>query len=140
MGRVLFGYLENLREDAPRRTQVQYTAGSMEPDLPNDADGGAIRRVFNGGSDPRRPMVLDFHIAAPSEQMARQVAEAAAALKYHAKASPDEDDEDSESWTVTCTTRTLLTYRTVIAMQAELHNLAEPLGASVEGWATWGNC
>lgn len=109
----------------------------MQTDLPNDADGDAIRRVFDGGSDPRRPMVLDFHIAAPSREVAERVSDAAASLSYHTKASTD---ECGENWTVTCSTRTLLTHRAVIAMQAELYNLAEPLGARVDGWGTWGNC
>lgn len=108
----------------------------MNLDLPNDADGGAIRRIINDGADLSRPMLIDFQIAAPNEQAAKEIAEVAARLGYRTQIYQDSEDGN---WTAECSTRTLLSYQTVIALQAELHTLAEPLGGYIDGWATFGN-
>jgi len=104
-------------------------------DLPNDADGDAIRRLINDGADLARPMRIDFHIAAPNERSAETIAQAATHLGYHARTYKDSDD----AWTTQCSTRTLLTYQTVIAIQAELHALAEPHDGYIDGWGSFGN-
>ncbi|MEZ6163293.1 MAG: ribonuclease E inhibitor RraB [Phycisphaerales bacterium] len=63
---------------------------SDHPDLPNDADGGAIRAVLEHGSTLDRPMLIDFAVAAPNKKAARQIAKALAKLGYKASCTPDE--------------------------------------------------
>ena len=50
--------------------------------LPNDADGDALRGLIGLGDDLSRPMSIDFFIAVPSEQAGLAVAEAAEQQGY----------------------------------------------------------
>lgn len=106
------------------------------PTFPNNSDGDALRLVLESGSDLSRPMTVDFHVAAPTESIAQAVAAACNKLSYRASASLD---QGHTTWTTTCTTRMVLNYDSVIAMQAELHAIVTPLGAKPDGWGTFGN-
>jgi len=103
---------------------------------PADADGDAIRRVENDGSDMSLPMDIDLSVDVPDEPTAVAVANAASDAGY--RASVVFDDEDS-SWSVYCTTRMLLTYDGIIAEQAALEAICKPLGGTCDGWGTFGN-
>ena len=50
---------------------------SVRTDYPADADGDALHRVANGGSDMSRPMVVDFMDAVSDPTSAELVAKAA---------------------------------------------------------------
>lgn len=41
---------------------------AMKADFPDDADGDALRRLVNDGSDLTKPMLIDFQIAVPTEE------------------------------------------------------------------------
>ena len=104
------------------------------PAYPSDADGDALRRVAHDGSDMCKPMTIDFQIASPSEETARQIAAAAAHLGYQLRVYGEEDD-----WTCECSTRMLATYDGIIAVQKELGDLSRPFGGCIDGWGTFGN-
>jgi regulator of RNase E activity RraB len=104
--------------------------------LPNDSDAAALRRLTDSGSDLSRPMTIDFQIAAPDEPTARSIAAAAEKLSYRTSATKD---DGRDQWTVNCTTRMVLNYDSARAIQAELHQLAKPLGGWIDGWGTFGN-
>ncbi|MGE5184457.1 MAG: ribonuclease E inhibitor RraB [Acidobacteriota bacterium] len=53
---------------------------------PRDADGDALRRVADDGSDMARPMVVDFMIAARDEAVGRAIAAAVGPLGYRGAA------------------------------------------------------
>ena len=77
----------------------------MHHDFPNDADGDALRRFVDGGSDLSQPMTIDFQVAVPDEAAANGLAEVVYKLGYRVKiyASP----ECSLPWTCECSTRML---------------------------------
>lgn len=109
----------------------------MEPTLPNDADGDALRRIVRDGSDLSKPMLIDFHVALPSESAAKSFAELARGLGYHV--SVYESVECSLPWTCECSKGMLATYHGVLAAQAELAELSKDLGGWPDGWGTLGN-
>lgn len=110
-------------------------SSNTNPSLPNDADGESIRLVAQH-NDLSRPMAVDFHIAAKAEESAQLIAQACAKLRYHTDVYKDDDGPD---WTITCTTRMLLSYESVIAVQKELESIVNPLGGYTDGWGTFGN-
>lgn len=108
--------------------------------FPDDSDGQAIARLVAAGSDLTRPMFVDFAVAAKSIESAQSVAKAAERLGYHVKYSRDEDSNATkESWTVTCSTRLVVTHSAVVSIQDELAEIARPLDSYPDGWGTFGN-
>jgi regulator of RNase E activity RraB len=112
-------------------------------DWPDDADGKALRHLAETGSDLGKPMDVDIQIAAPDEDRAIRIAEAAAGLGYRTEVFFDDDLEDvdnaAEPWTCECSRVMQLDYMTIVAVQRELDEIARPLGCYVDGWSTWGN-
>jgi len=106
-------------------------------DFPNDADGDALRRFIEQGSDLTKPMHIDFQVAVPDEMAANGLAEVALRLGYSVSvyASP----ECSLPWTCECSTRMVATYDAVMAIQRELAELASPFGGRPDGWGSLGN-
>ena len=104
--------------------------------IPNDADGDAMRRVLNDGSDPSKPMDIDFMIACPSIESAEVIAPQAEAKGYKPSISVD---EGSGSVTCYCMKSMLLDYDLLISAQAELDALARPHEGYIDGWGTFGN-
>jgi len=116
----------------------------MTVDYPSDADGDALRGVASSGNDMSKPMVFDFHIAAPDEATAQKVADAAAKLGYQTELVFDDEEEDLDDdplppWTCECSKMMLPDYDALIAAQEELDKIAQPLGAYADGWGTFGN-
>lgn len=106
-------------------------------DFPNDSDGGALRRLYEDGSDMSRPMYIDFQVAMPSKEAAHTLAEQARKLGY--RTAVYDSEECRLPWTCQCSTRMLATYEGVLAIQAELARLSSPLGGFPDGWGTFGN-
>jgi len=104
--------------------------------LPNDADGDAIRRVVRDGADLTLPMAVDFAVAFASQDKAIAFQQLLAGSDFEALL---EAEEDGVSWTCYCKKHMLLRYETVVQIQRELSILARPLGGSVDGWGTFGN-
>ncbi|HTR55617.1 MAG TPA: ribonuclease E inhibitor RraB [Kofleriaceae bacterium] len=108
---------------------------------PNDADGDALRRVAEHGSDMSRPMLVDFMVAADSETAATSIAQAAGSLGYATEVEHHEADDasDPDRWTVYCSRTMLLDHGSVLAAQAELDKVSAPFGGYSDGWGTLGN-
>ncbi len=116
----------------------------MNDRYPDDADGQALESLAADGNDMSKPMDIDFHVAAPSEAAARQVADQAARLGYHAEIffddqEPGLEEEELPPWTCECTRTMVPDYDAIVAAQKELDALARPLGAYVDGWGSFGN-
>jgi hypothetical protein len=103
---------------------------------PNDADGDALQRVADHGSNMSQPMSIDFCVAVPNELAGKAVAEVVTAKGYVTKVVKD---HDATSWTCYCTKEMVATYNAVIAAQAELDELSKPFGGYIDGWVTGGN-
>jgi regulator of ribonuclease activity B len=84
-----------------------------------------------------KPMFIDFHVAVPSEESGKKLAEATRKLGYHARVC--DRTECRLPWTCQCSTRMLATYEGVLAVQAELAALSVPFGGFPDGWGTFGN-
>ncbi len=112
-------------------------------EFPDDADGQALQRLVHNGCDLSLPMDIDFQIAAPDEDTAIQIANAAAGLGYRTEVFFDEDiedvDEASEPWTCECSRVMVVSYQSIRQTQAELDGLAKPHSCYVDGWSTFGN-
>jgi regulator of RNase E activity RraB len=116
----------------------------MALNYPNDADGDALRSLAEAGCDMSRPAEIDFQVAAEDEAAARQVAASAARLGYKTEVvfddEPPQPGEDPlPPWTCYCVKAMVPTYDAIVAAQAELNRIAEPLGAYVDGWGSYGN-
>ncbi len=109
----------------------------MADGFPNDADGDALRRVLSDGSDMSRPMYVDFHVSVPDEASAKALA--AVTLKLGYRVSVYDSPKFSPLWTCQCSTRMLVTYESVIAIQQELGEISAEFGGHPDGWGTFGN-
>src|SRR3982751_2604780 len=109
----------------------------MANGFPNDADGDALQRVADDGSDMSKPMFIDFQIAVPDEAAANGLAEVAYNLGF--RVSIYESPECSLPWTCECSVRMLATYEGVLAVQDQLAELSKGFGGHPDGWGTFGN-
>ncbi len=106
----------------------------MATEYPDDADGDALRRVAATGSNMSKPMDIDFQIIALDEATANRVADGTRKLGYRAQVYAAQCD----SWNCQCTKAMIPTYPSLRAAQIELDAIARPLGASADGWGTYG--
>ena len=104
----------------------------MTDSFPNDADGDALRRVVSTGSDMSKRMFVDFQVAVPSEASATALADVASKLGYRVAVYDSlgvyDGRECSLPWTCECSTRMLVTYESVIAVQQELREISAEFG------------
>lgn len=105
-------------------------------DLPNDADGDALRRLIADGSDLNREMEIDFAMAIPDQDAGIQFAPLAEKLGFRTSVYVD---EDSGEWTCYCSKRIVPSYTTMIEIQNSLAKLGEPFAAYPDGWGSFGN-
>ena len=108
----------------------------MKYEFPNDADGDALRRFVESGSDLAKPMSIDFQVAVPDENAAKGLAEIAYKLGYRVRLYPS--PECSLPWTCECSARMMASYDAVIAIQKE-SDIASPFGGKPDGWGSLGN-
>lgn len=107
-------------------------------ELPNDADGDALRRFLDDGSDLTKPMEIDFHVAVPDQASCQTVARAAEQLGFRTDCV-EEDGEDDYEWTCWCTKTMIPHYDDIIAAQKLLDDLSGPHGGYIDGWGSLGN-
>lgn len=128
--------------------QIDNKTGIVEvtETYPDDIDGEVLKVIAEDGNDMSQPMDVDFHVAAPTEEVAEKIAAAADELGYGTFVEFDDGDdfddpeeEITEPWTCTCQKTMLLTYSAVMAAQEELDKIARPLGGYADGWGTMGN-
>lgn len=103
---------------------------------PNDADGDALKRVEDDGSDMSKPMVVDFHIAVPNKVAAEKIAAQVKSLGY---SSEIWQDEELGEWNCECSKAMLATYNEIVLCQKELDRVAKSHGGYTDGWGTFGN-
>ena len=112
----------------------------VDDGMPNDETADALRRLVEYGSDLSKPLEMDFHVSAPTEQAAKEVARLVAPRGFKPSVSQDEFPEEGERrWTCTCTTRLVPSYETVSRIERELDVLARPCGAFIDGFGSFGN-
>ncbi len=105
-------------------------------EIPDDADGDAIRNVMEHGSDLSKVMKIDFMVTIPNESSGNDVAEIAAKLGFNVSV---EQDSEGDEWTCYCTKEMLLTYEGVQKTKRELSKISLPFGGYCDDWGTFGN-
>jgi regulator of RNase E activity RraB len=104
--------------------------------IPQDADGDAMRRVIEHGSDTASPMNIDFMIACPDIASAEAIAPLAEAAGYSVSISVDKEDD---SITCYCMRTMALDYDSLISCQNELDKIGRQHDGYIDGWGTFGN-
>lgn len=105
-------------------------------DIPEDADGDAMRRVLASGSDPTLPMKVDFMIACPDVIAAGRIAELVDEMGYATAIKVYDEDR---SVTCYCTKDMMLLYEDLISSQEDLDAVARQHDGFIDGWGTFGN-
>ena len=108
-----------------------------EPHFPNDENGWMLRSFVTQGVDLSVEHRVDFHHVLPSEEEAKEFADALDGKGYEidVHAPSDEDIEHGdEGWTVTCAKTMIPTHEDISAIQDELGKLAQVHGGSSDGW------
>ena len=105
-------------------------------DLPDDADGDAIRRVIEDGADLTKPMEIDFAVAFPTRDAGTRFQRALGDKGFRTSL---EHDEGGTTWTCYCAKTMMLTYGSVTGVQGELDEIAKAFGGQIDGWGTFGN-
>ena len=105
-------------------------------DSPDDADGDGLRRLASDGSDLSQQMDIDFAVAVPDEETGQAVARLTVARGYRSALS---QDEETGEWTCSCSRFMVPSYEAVLAAQAELDELARPVGGYADGLGSFGN-
>ena len=105
-------------------------------EIPNDADGDAMRRVISSGSDPSRPMVVDFAVAVPNEEKGNRIKQRVQNRGYSVKIYKD---EETKEWTCYCSREMILDHALLLSYQKELDELAQSDEGFSDGWGTYGN-
>lgn len=98
----------------------------------------ALRNIADEGADLTRPLDMDFFVAAPDEEAARDIGNAVEELG-EGFATVVEQDDDSGEWTCYCTIRIVPAFETVVAYEERLGEIAEPFGGFSDGFGTFGN-
>ena len=113
----------------------------MNMEQPVDLHRQTLLGLATAGNDMSAPMLVDFAIGVPDEAAARVIAAAVTQLGYRADVSPDDDDDDDDddSWTCVCHKQLIVSLENIVAAEAELNQIAEPLGGGVAGWSSFGN-
>lgn len=111
-----------------------------------DIDAEVLEMIAADGHDMSAPMEVEFHVAAPTEEVAQQIAAAAQKKGFETEINfddgsddPDLDEEITEPWTCTCLTTMVLDYEAVVGAQKAFDEIARPLGGYSDGWGTFGN-
>jgi len=105
-------------------------------DFPDDSDGDALRRLVESGADLTVPMKVDFQVAMLDDASSKELAKLASKYGYRCAVYPN---EVSSGWTCECSTRMLVTYEALLAIQGELAHLSRRFGGKPDGWGTFGN-
>lgn len=103
---------------------------------PSDADGDALGRIAEEGSDMTKPMEIDFFIAVTTEEGGQAIAYAANQLGYETEIVFDEESGDLTCY---CAKTMIPNYEAIIEVQKELDQLAKPHEEFSDGWGTLGN-
>lgn len=111
-----------------------------------DIDAEVLQMIAADGHDMSAPMDVEFHVAAPTEEAAKEIAAAAEQKGFGTEINfddgsddPEQEDEVTEPWTCTCLKTMLLEHDAVVGAQSELDEIARPLGGYSDGWGTFGN-
>ncbi len=103
--------------------------------FPNDSDGGALKTLYEHGTDFSKPHIVDFFIAVPNKQSGEKIL--VHVEKYGFDCSVEQDNE-TQDWTCYCSKKMMLVYDDFIKIQELLDQLSKPYGGYSDGWGVLG--
>ena len=112
---------------------------------PDDADGAVLADLAAQGVDMTQPLAIEFPVAVPDEPSAKNAAAAMTKAGYESQIEYDEGEPDFDpetddaeefgpSWTVYANVQMIPEYNEIMRIQAELDQIARPLGGKSDGW------
>jgi len=112
---------------------------------PDDADGAVLADLAAQNVDMTQPLTIEFPVAVPNEASANSAAAAMTKAGYESQIEYDEGEPDFDpetddaeefgpSWTVYANVQMIPEYNEIVRIQAELEQIARPLGGKSDGW------
>jgi hypothetical protein len=105
----------------------------MWDDFPDDADGDALRRLRNNGSDMSQPHKIDFYLTFKDRTAAAAVEERIILLGIDVTVNQRATDG---RWACDCQKSIVPTHEDIVRFDRRLKNLCEEFGGTYEGWGT----
>ena len=100
---------------------------------PHDANGDALRRMEAHGDDLTSSRHVEFTVAFPNENAAKQFADHFSTLGYAASAEPAETVDDFP-WDVVVVKHMVPSHAEIGAFEDSLQRVADGLGGHNDGW------
>ena len=104
--------------------------------FPDDADGQTLRNIEAHGSDLSQPMLIDFAVDAPSQEVAEFVV---SRLKGRGLVSNCSANEIDNRWSVYIPVLMTPNYDEIVLFQKVLDDDLAQFGAKSDGWGSFGN-
>jgi hypothetical protein len=112
---------------------------------PDDADGAVLADLAARGVDMSESLLIEFVVAAPDDNSARNISNAMLQAGYDAHVEYDEGEPDYDlgfddpnefgpSWIVYADIRMIPAYTEIIRIQYNLDLIARPFGGKSDGW------
>ncbi len=108
----------------------------MNDHLPHGADGDALRRLAETGSDMSKEMEIDFAVEVPDQHSGLAFAAVVGAMGFRTRVS---HDSVTGEWTCYCSRAMVPSYDAVVAVQRALEQAGRTFNARPDGWGSYGN-
>ena len=110
---------------------------SPREQYPDDSTGRVLALMAESGFHMDRPMEINFHVAVPTEDAGKLVAEEARARGYRAEVN--DSPKCRLPWTCECTRVMVPTYAAVVAAENEVDELGRRSGGFADGFGSFGD-
>jgi hypothetical protein len=104
---------------------------------PDDTTGRVLALMAEHGFHMDRPMEINFHVVAPTERAAEEMAEEARARGHRAEVY--DSPKCRLPWTCECTVVMVPTYHDVIAAENEFDAIGRQFGGFGDGFGSLGD-
>ncbi|MBT2684665.1 ribonuclease E inhibitor RraB [Bacillus sp. ISL-37] len=102
--------------------------------FPNDADGEALRSLFNEGVSFKKPQPVEFFIAVPDKATGEKLLPVLKEEGFHGLL---EQDDETDEWACSCSKRMLLNHSELKKVQEKLDKISKPYGGHSDGWGVF---
>ncbi|HYK75223.1 MAG TPA: ribonuclease E inhibitor RraB [Pseudoneobacillus sp.] len=102
--------------------------------FPNDADGDALRSLYNEGINFKKPQSVEFFVAVPNKQSGEKLSQV---LKNEGFNCFLDQDDETDEWACCFSKRMLLNHSELVKMQKKLDELSKPHGGYSDGWGVF---
>ncbi|WP_442598568.1 ribonuclease E inhibitor RraB [Neobacillus sp. D3-1R] len=102
--------------------------------FPNDADGEALRSLYNEGISFKKPQSVEFFVAVPNKTTGEKVSQV---LKGEGFNCLLEQDDETDEWLCSFSKKMLLNHSEIVKMQKKVDELCKPHGGYSDGWGVF---